>query len=368
MLRRLFGVCVVSWFLGATGLVLSQETFAPLITDNCVGFVHVDLRKVELDKIRAAANKWSEQCLDELQFDTKSAIALYHEFNRLFGKIDKFIRPKFNLVADELGIRELALIMDGWDSEKEQPVIFLALPWKNKTEADLKTFTDLLPLELHFADFWVEGDFLIFMANGNEDNKKYIKNLAPSKNSKIYEVLKEAGDGEIKIAFVVNDQILKGMKEYEGPLIPIIPNAINYILMELQFNNAVLFAANKVEWISAAVSFGQYIGDSKKFSCKTVIKTHRKNDAAFLRNMIDGCIDSGIFYVKTSMAVMAANERFRISDEYCTLISLASEFVGGFMRKFLPEVKEDRLVLSFETDKFTCPIMNILFLAWYWEF
>jgi hypothetical protein len=283
-------------------------------------------------------------------------------------KIDKFVRPKFNLFTDELGIRELALIMDGWDSEKEQPVIF-ALPWKNKTEADLKKFLDLIePLGFQIMDFWVEGDFLIFIANGDEDNKKYIKNLVPSKNSKIYEALKEAGDGEIKIAFVVNDQIRNGFQEFGNDLILVFFPILDYLSAEQPFKNMILFTANKVEWISSAITFGQYIGDSKKFSCKTVIKTHRKNDAVFLRNLIDGCIDYGILHVKTSIAIVALNEGAEITEEYGTFLSLASEFVGGFMRKFLPEVKEDRLVLSFETDKFTCPIMNILFLAWYWEF
>jgi hypothetical protein len=343
----------VSCFLGATGLVLSQETFAPLITDNCVGFVHVDLRKVELDKIRAAADKWWEQGLKELSFDEKSAKAVTREFNRTMKKIDKFVRPKFKLFADELGIRELAVIMDGWDSEKEQPVIFLALPWKNKTKADLKMFTDLLPLELHFADFWIEGDFLIFMANGNEDNKKYIKNLAPSKNSKIYEVLKEAGDGEIKIAFVINDQVRNGIKEsVNGGLLFVSLPILSYLDSEQYFKNMILFTANKVEWVAASVSLGQYVGDSRKFSSRAVIKTHHKNDAVFLRNMIDCCIDYGVLYTTTFLAIMAQDKRSGITEGIDSLMSLAAEFFGGFMRKFLPEVKEDRLVLSFETDKF----------------
>ncbi|MDR1291399.1 MAG: hypothetical protein LBK06_09370, partial [Planctomycetaceae bacterium] len=85
MLKRLFGVWFVSvCFLGTSGLLSAQETFAPLITDNCVGMLHVDLRKVEFDKIKTAVVKMSEDHLKDLQFDEKSYRATMHE-------LDKFV-------------------------------------------------------------------------------------------------------------------------------------------------------------------------------------------------------------------------------------------------------------------------------------
>jgi hypothetical protein len=171
-----------------------------------------------------------------------------------------------------------------------------------------------------------------------DDNKNYVKNLVPSKNSKIYEALKEAGDGEIKIAFAGNDKILKEIKETDRPL------------MEPQVKNMILFAANKVEWISMTVSLGQYIGDSRKFSCKTVIKVPRKTDAVFLRNLIDGCIENGIFFAKTAMTLYV--EQDPEMQPFQIFIPLVAELGGGLLRNFLPEVMEDRLVISFETDKF----------------
>ncbi|MDR1053464.1 MAG: DUF1559 domain-containing protein [Planctomycetaceae bacterium] len=338
MLKRLFGVLFVSaCFLGTTSLLSAQETFAPLITDNCVGMLHVDLRKVEFDKIKAAVVKMSEEHLKDLKFDDKSYRATMRELGKVLDEVDKLVRPKFKLVLDDLGIRELAVIVDGDLSEDEIPVVFLAIPWENKTDEDSKTlgkFADSLELDLD--GLWVEENFLFFGGRNNEIDIERIQKLVPSKNSKIHEALKEAGDGEVKIAFVIHEQLHEAIKEDTDPSIP------------PQVKNMVLFAANKIEWISVSFSLGQFVGNEKKLSCKATMKVPRKADAVFLRNLLEGCIDSGIFFAKAAMTARAQQDPQ--AQQIMRFIPLTAEYSAGLLRLLLPEVDGDRLVFSFEFE------------------
>ncbi|MDR1289837.1 MAG: DUF1559 domain-containing protein [Planctomycetaceae bacterium] len=338
MLKRLFGVWFVSvCFLGTSGLLSAQETFAPLITDDCVAMLHVDLRKADFDKIKLSVVKSLAEHLKELQFDNKSYNATMREFGKVMGEMDKIVRPKFRLVADELGIKEFAMIINIDSSESKLPVGFFAFPWKNKTDEDLKTFEELLSqLDRNINGFMVKGDFLIYHSIVPDEIIDRIKKLSPSKDAKIFAALKEAGNSEVKIAFAVNDQIRKRIIEVDDQTIP------------QQAKGILLFAANKVEWISVSLSLGQLISDEKKLSGKAVIKVPRKEDAVFLRSLLESCIDNGIFFAKTALAVQAKNDPQ--VQQFQQFIPFVSEYSAGLLRSLLPKVSNDRLIFSIELE------------------
>jgi hypothetical protein len=94
------------------GQTFAQETFAPLISENCVAFIHADFSKVELDKIKDTLQKTGEGLLKELGFDDKSFKATARELTIELEKLDVLVRPNFEILTKKLGIREFALIVD----------------------------------------------------------------------------------------------------------------------------------------------------------------------------------------------------------------------------------------------------------------
>ena len=88
----------------------AQETFAPLISENCVAFVHVDLSQVEIDTVKNTLQKTGETFLRELGFDDKSLKATVRELTVELEKFDVLVRPTYETLTKELGIRELAVI------------------------------------------------------------------------------------------------------------------------------------------------------------------------------------------------------------------------------------------------------------------
>ncbi|MDR3196263.1 MAG: hypothetical protein LBU34_00200, partial [Planctomycetaceae bacterium] len=110
-MRNLLNVLVVLFVL-TTVRAFGQETFAPLIGDNTVVFVHLDLRKVELDTIKSQVGKFGEELLKQLHFDEKSFKATTRELNAELEKLDAFVRPTYETITKELGIQELAIIGD----------------------------------------------------------------------------------------------------------------------------------------------------------------------------------------------------------------------------------------------------------------
>jgi hypothetical protein len=349
MLRKLFYIYAASTILvlASTALfavsanpVSAQETFAPLITDNCVGFVHVDLRNFDLDRTKSVIAQNFENHLKSLNFSEKSLNATMNEFKKESKKIDELIRPHAELITKNLGITELAIIVDpSLTGELGDPPI-VAVSWKNKTNADLEKITSLIEkiaTETAIQTF-IARDFL-FIYNSDIMPENQIKQIitqinksTPSKNAKIYNALKDANNAEFKIAFLITEKIRK-------EFIKISDN--NPDLNE-QVKNLILFSMNKIEWITASASLGQFISpDSKKESYKIIIKTPKENDATFLQKLLEGSIDNGVFIAK--IFAESQPDKFKIPP-------LAIEYLAGLLRQFLPEVKNDRLVFLLEDD------------------
>ncbi|MDR1484799.1 MAG: DUF1559 domain-containing protein [Planctomycetaceae bacterium] len=333
MLRKLFEVRVVPMFFALALLIIStvnhtaaQETFVPLISDSCLGFVHIDLRKIDLDKIRTLADQSTKDFLTELKFDQKSFDATTRELKIEADKIDRIVRPKFDLFTKKLGITEIAVIID---EQFHAPVV--AVSWKNKTEADLQILKSLFEvLDIPFPFACRSGDFLLLSEQELKrivDAKSDDVVIVPSKNSVIFEALKEAGNDEIKVAFALNEKLRKTLIEQLQDQIT--SDAVRGL---------VTFFLHKVDWGVASLSLGRVVSDTKKESIKITFKTSKASDAVFLRNAIEGSIDNAIFLAKRMPIDEAGN------------LNVVYELLGGFMRRLLPDVNGNRLTLSFTSD------------------
>ncbi|MDR2171691.1 MAG: DUF1559 domain-containing protein [Planctomycetaceae bacterium] len=322
-------------FIVTNNLTTAQETFAPLITDNCIGFIHVDLRKLELANLKSLCAKTAETHLKDMKFDVRSYERTMREVYKELDIYEQIIRPQFDQITKKLGIRELAVIID-MDMFKLGFQALVAVSWKNKTKDDLELLSSLFDKFDIQVEFFQSGDFLFFTnSQFLQQTTVWTKNITPSKNATIYEALKDAGDNEIKAALTISENLRK----------EIIAKKTDDSLPE-QVNNIIKFSANKINWITVSISLGRLISESKKESLKLVIKTPKENDAVFLRNLFETSIDNGIFLAK--MVVEAQMTNRENNDLKLPLSQF--EYFAGITRLLLPEVKGDRLVTFLEVD------------------
>ena len=68
--------------------VHAQETFAPLISENCFLFIHVDLSNIDIDTIKNNLQQFGEEGLRELGFDEESFNATARELAVELEKLD----------------------------------------------------------------------------------------------------------------------------------------------------------------------------------------------------------------------------------------------------------------------------------------
>ncbi|MCL2743109.1 MAG: DUF1559 domain-containing protein [Planctomycetaceae bacterium] len=314
------------------GRLYAQETFAPLVSENCVAFLHVDFSKVEIDAVKNTVQKSGEQLLQSLGFDEVSFKTTTEDLRTELDKLDAIVRPPFETITKELGIRELAVIADMELLESGVPA-FIVIPWKNKTEKQLETLVKLLHMEDDADEFVKTKDFLLlpFAPDANptiaaETVADWANEMKPSPKAAVYEALKSVAGAEVKLAAAVTDK-MRLMARSAG-LPPGIPNEVNGLL---------LFAIQKIQWASASLSLNDVLGGktSKDSNVFLTLKTPRQEDAVFLRTLLEQSIDFGINAMRYAMD-QDKNMEFEMPP-------LFFSFLKGFLRTLLPDVDGDLL-------------------------
>ena len=135
---KTFTRLLLCFLLLTVSKAIAQETFAPLITENTIIFVHVDFSKVDIDTLKAEITTASETLLQTLGFDARSQRATLRDLELELEKLDILVRPTFDTITKELGIRELAIIANL--SFEHGVGTTIAVPWKDKTNEHLETF------------------------------------------------------------------------------------------------------------------------------------------------------------------------------------------------------------------------------------
>ncbi|MCL2709441.1 MAG: DUF1559 domain-containing protein [Planctomycetaceae bacterium] len=316
----------------------AQETFAPLISENCVAFVHVDFSNVEIDNVKAALQNTGEFFLRQLGFDDRSFTSTARELAIELEKLDMLVRPAYDTIRKELSITEYAFIADfEFLHNSLSPPVF-AVPWKDKTDKQLETLCALLNIE-DPEDLLVVNGFLFiqFEPLWADDVIAWVKAIKPAPaNSPIFEALKSVADAEIKAVITLPEQ-LRAMARSPEMFPPDVPREVR---------DFILFASQRIQWASASLSFQDIFGEGAKEGSDVLltVKTTRPSDAVMLRNMLEQLIDLGVNSVRFQMA-QETQPGYALRNPFLPFTSpLAFEFARGVLRTLLPDVEEDRLI------------------------
>ena len=321
----------------------AQETFAPLISENCVAFVHVDLRKVELDNVKDFLQKTGEDFLTALGFDERSHRATARELTAELEKLDILVRPTFDTITKELGIRELAFIMDLDLIPHGMAPFVWAIPWKDKTDKDFETFLNTLTAPFGEVPDHVKEDapfvkvdgFLLVPVEPWGKVADWAKTLTPAKpDSPIFEALQSVAGAEIKVAFAMTDQVRTMIRDMPLPMD--VPDEVK---------NLLTFASQRIDWASASISLAPFLGTEPPENPDVLmtLKMARAMDARQLRRMLDSLIELGANSAKFMIDMEMQNEDFKIPP-------VAWQFAKGLLRTLLPDVEEDRLIFRIKAD------------------
>ena len=318
--------------------VNAQETFAPLLSENCVAFVHVDVSKLEIDNVKTVLQKTGEDLLKELGFDEESFTATARELTIELEKLDMFVRPTWETITKELGIREVAIIFD----MDIFPILggpLMAIPWKNKTDEQFEKFCGLLqtsPEMLTKTDGFVFGPLGLERA---EAITEWVKSITPAPaTAPIHEALKSVANTDIKIVAAIPEQ-LRAMAQSGIGLPPDVPQEVRGLLQ---------FAARRVQWASTSLSLQDILNGKPMPDVLLTIKTTRASDARMLRSMLEQLIEFGINTARFAMEQQMRQVR-EFDTEVTPAMALATSpmmfsFAKGFLRTLLPDVEEDKLV------------------------
>ena len=322
----------------------AQETFAPLISENCIAFVHVDFRKVELGIIKTNLQKFSEDRLHALGFDAKSFKATSRELAVELDKLDALVRPAFDTLTKELGIREAAIIAD--IELFEQGIAgLLVIPWQNKTDKHITTLRTLLNLDDEVFGFAKVGDLLILSLNlieleaAEKTVEDWAGKITHAPDALVYEALKSVSDAEIKVAVAVPESfrlLLQNNLAMLDGLNPDVPPPVG---------GFITFAAQKIDWASASLSIPPFFGGKpvEKSNVLLTIKMPQRADAMAFRSLAESLIEFGVNAARFDMEMQMQDKELKIPP-------VAFQFAKGFLRMLLPDVEEDKLVFRIKMD------------------
>ena len=321
------------------GRLSAQETFAPLISDNCVVFVHADFSKVDIDKLKDTTHKTGEDILKRLGFDESSLKSTSRELRTELEKFDVIVRPTFETLTVDLGIREAAVIADMNLIERGIP-IFIAVPWKNRPDRQINLLRNLLYMENAPVDFMKVGQFLIlpipdypWMEGVEEIVEDWADTMEPSPKALVFDAMKSVAGDEIKAAFTIPEQLR--LMARTGAMPPEMPNEIKGL---------ILLASQRIQWASASLSLSELLGGppSKNADVLLTVKMTRERDAEQLRGMLEQAIEYGVNFWRFML------ER----DPYMAVQPPPLVFYAakGFLRTLLPDVEDDLLKFRLKGD------------------
>jgi len=313
----------------------AQETFAPLISENCFLFIHVDLSNIDIDTIKNNLQQFGEDGLRELGFDEAAFAATTRELAVELDKLDSLVRPFWEALTKEIGITEFAIIADlGF---LERGALVLVVPWKDKTDEQFETFYTLLTLS---PDIMQNIDGFLFLPENSlmtEAVADWAKSITPvPADSPIHEALKSVAGADIKVAIALPEHL----RQMAGPTLEMMgfPNEIRGLIQ---------FASQRVQWASTSLSLPEILGGNGMSDVLLTLKTPRRTDAVMLRGMMEQAIEFGINTAQFA-ANMAANTQMQHED--FQIPPVVFSFAKGFLRALLPEVEDDKLVLRMKWE------------------
>ncbi|HBT76575.1 MAG TPA: hypothetical protein DEB39_06530, partial [Planctomycetaceae bacterium] len=343
MKNRLVISCLFVFFAAVFPLA-AQETFAPLIGESTIGFLHLDLRNVEIDKLKENILAASDQSLKHYGFDDKSVRSISREVKKELDKAVEAVRPHFEKIVGEFGIDELACLVDVKLLENNVGFI-MAVPWKNKTPEDLHSFLDYLEkFDVDLATEEIEDKEILITAHdllilalpaghfAPEDVRDVAKDWADTFQAgtelPIHEALKSVGDKELKIVAATPPGAEKMVAAIDFP-----PDAAPIKAM-------LTLASKKLRWAGTGFSW------TDTSNVRLTLEAGKPADAKQLLNMLEGTIDWGMFAFQTAVNIENAQ-----SENGLNVPPVTFEVMKGIFRMFLPRQEGSQLIFEYKGDQ-----------------
>lgn len=331
---RTFYIFLFCFVLLTINHVAAQETFSPLISENTVGFIHADFSGIEMEAVKKRIQQTGEKLLRDLQFDEQSFKSTARELAAELDKLDANIRPYFEMITQELGIREIAVIFDADLFGKHQIPFIVVVPWKNKTDDDLDLARTQLDMYNYERSRFVKiGDLLILpwdIPNAAEKITDWAKNVKSDAKSPIYTALESVADADVKFVGAMTESTrnilnaaLNTHREQNGDQV---------------FTNMLIFASRKVQWVSFSMSLSMLTGTEppKIGEVYGIVQTYKRSDAVQLRGIMELLIVDSVNKGKFT-ADQNVQQGFKIPP-------VVFQFLKGALRSMLPELEENKLV------------------------
>ncbi|MGL4941622.1 MAG: DUF1559 domain-containing protein [Thermoguttaceae bacterium] len=331
--------------------LFADATFAPLLTDDTVAVVRVNIAELEPKNVKAYAVDAVTQITEALGFDDDSKTETLKDLNTDLDGLIALTEPFYTTLTKKFGITEFAIIVNLQLVQQNVPAI-IALPWKGKTPENVDAFNRFL-LEfmpsltgedyelslstLPFDTVCQVGDFLLIPladVGGQLAVKGWFAQRKPSTaDSKIAQAFAALPDSDIQIAVAVPDEVRKILLSI--PLPPDFPNELKGLMM---------FALQKVEWANASFNFFKPTDSDVMLT----VKMATKRDAVQMRGLLDMGIDLGTSMMRFGMEQQSDGDAPPMPPVFFT-------FFKGWLRTLLPDVEDSKLIFRnrMQLDKMT---------------
>ena len=353
MIMRTFIPVLLCFLLLVAHRGYAHETFAPLLTENTILFVHVDFSKLDVDTVRAEAMTIAENFLTALGFDARSKAATLRDLETELEKLDAMVRPTWEFITKELGIQEIALIGDeGFYKHGNEAGYVLVVSWKGKTDEDLQKLYSFLSSVAHEESLPKDaeslgshlvsaGGFLFANIDFEEDLferiiTEWVAIAADSNDSPIRRATQSIRQSdEIKAFFMVQKLLNAPAFREAFELDDFFDDSMEED-MPKELRDFILFATT-AEWIAVSLPVSEiYAGTVEDARRLVTIKMPSADDAKTFLELMDSAHDAWWSFVAEDMQ--------EDTGYGFVLPPLFFEYAKGSYRTLFPDVEEDALI------------------------
>lgn len=330
---HLYHIIVCFLFFLISNTVFAQKNakeiadgIAPLVDESTVLVGHLDLKRIDLNKLIDVLLWMGEKECRQYGYDDQAIKRVLDEGKKSYEEIKPLIQAWLNMIIEELDVGEIYLV-----ANFSNVPFFLATPIGNKTEEQKELISQYLDSELTLAEH--DGFLIAFPPDQEDAFMEYFDEFAPVEIEEFAEAFADRENDLLKFAARIpfdTLELVDQMEEFDEETFP----------KELQ--NALKFFATKTRW--AALGLDLY-----EPALQLTIKTPKARDARQLRSMLDGLIDWGGVAIKAAMALNDDEEIEPIRD----FMPLFVEIGKGGLRVLLPRQEDDRLIFRIDTEQST---------------
>lgn len=302
------------------------DDIAPLVNESTVLVGHLDLKRINLDKLIDTLLRLGDKECRQSGYDEQSRTRILAEVKNSCNEIKPLVQVWLDTVLKELGIEEIYLVANF----SEIP-FFLATPVNGKTEQQKESLARYLGSELTLAE--KEGLLIAFPPDQADVFEDYFDEFVSVEIKEFAEALADRENDLLKFAARIPPDVLELVDQMD---------LLDEETFPKELQNVLKFFATKTNWAALGL-------DIYEPTLQLTIKTPKARDARQLRSMLDGLIDWAGVAIKAAMALNDDEELEPVRD----FIPLFVEIGKGGLRLLLPRQEDDRLIFRGDSEHST---------------